>query len=154
VRPSRDGLSGDDEAESLPLPFYDVEHRGASAIYASAYDLVTFGMFHLKERLDDGTSILKRGSIDAMQRIQTHESPTERLRIGLADQRGPPRRPPCLAHRRCARRDDRAQPVSERACRANQAGNPAVVPFAQELAALVMPQYGWRLRQAHRSGRE
>ena len=34
------------------------------------------------------------------------------------------------------------------------AGNPAVVPFAQELAALVMPQYGWRLRQAHRSGRE
>ena len=70
-------MSGDDGAESLPLPFYDVGHRGASAIYASAHDLVTFGMFHLKERLDDGTSILKRGSIDAMQRIQTHELPTD-----------------------------------------------------------------------------
>ena len=34
------------------------------------------------------------------------------------------------------------------------APNAAVVRLAQELAALVMPQYGWRLRQARRSGRE
>ena len=34
------------------------------------------------------------------------------------------------------------------------ARNAAVVRLAQELAGLVMPQYGWRLRQAYRSGRE
>jgi CubicO group peptidase (beta-lactamase class C family) len=30
-----------------PVPFYDFDHRGASALYMSANDLVRFGLFHL-----------------------------------------------------------------------------------------------------------
>ena len=32
------------------------------------------------------------------------------------------------------------------------ARNDAVVRLAQELAGIVMPEYGWRLRRAHRPG--
>lgn len=69
-------------AHDHPLPFYDVGHRGASAVYASARDLVRFGMFHLKERLDGGALILTRRSIEEMQRIQTPESATEGYGLG------------------------------------------------------------------------
>ncbi len=53
----------------LPIPFYDFDHRGASAIYASAHDLVRFGLFHLKAHLPDQKAILSDASIDKM-----HES--------------------------------------------------------------------------------
>lgn len=36
-----------------PIPFYDFDHRGASAVYASAHDLALFGLFHI-ERLQSG----------------------------------------------------------------------------------------------------
>jgi CubicO group peptidase (beta-lactamase class C family) len=49
------------------LPFLDFDHRGASAVYASAHDMVRFGMFHLKNHLLDQKSILGAGTIDAMQ---------------------------------------------------------------------------------------
>jgi CubicO group peptidase (beta-lactamase class C family) len=51
-----------------PIPFYDFDHRGGSAIYASAHDLVRFGMFHLHDHLPDQRAILKDSTIDAMQR--------------------------------------------------------------------------------------
>ena len=51
-----------------PIPFYDFDHRGGSAVYASAHDLVRFGMFHLKDHLSDQRPILKDSTIDAMQR--------------------------------------------------------------------------------------
>lgn len=53
--------------DGRPIPFYDFDHRGASAIYASAHDLVRFGMFHLKARLAGQKAILSDESIDAMQ---------------------------------------------------------------------------------------
>lgn len=53
--------------DGLPLPFYDFDHRGASAVYASAHNLLRFGMFHLKNRLPDQKAILADESIDAMQ---------------------------------------------------------------------------------------
>ena len=46
---------------------YDFDHRGASALYSSAHDLVRFGLFHLKARLPDQKAILSDASIDAMQ---------------------------------------------------------------------------------------
>ena len=49
-----------------PIPFYDFDHPGASAIYSSAHDLVRFGMFHLKDHLPDQDPILSDTSIDAM----------------------------------------------------------------------------------------
>lgn len=55
------------DAQSRPIPFYDFDHRGASAIYSSAHDLVRFGMFHLKNRLPEQKRILKDATIDAMK---------------------------------------------------------------------------------------
>ena len=51
-----------------PLPFYDFDHRGASAIFSSVHNLVRFGMFHLKNDLRDQKAILTDRSIDQMKR--------------------------------------------------------------------------------------
>ena len=51
-----------------PLPFYDFDHRGASAVFSSVHDLVRFGMFHLKVGLPDQEAILTDRSIDQMKR--------------------------------------------------------------------------------------
>jgi CubicO group peptidase (beta-lactamase class C family) len=62
-----------------PIPFYDFDHDGGSAVWASAHDLVRFGMFHLKERLADQQRILADSTIDLMQR----EAGTPEWRYGL-----------------------------------------------------------------------
>jgi CubicO group peptidase (beta-lactamase class C family) len=53
--------------DGAPIPFYDFDHRGASAIYSSAHDLVRFGMFHLKAHLPDQKQVLNDASIEQMQ---------------------------------------------------------------------------------------
>jgi CubicO group peptidase (beta-lactamase class C family) len=53
------------------VPFYDFDHRGGSAVYSSAHDLLRFGMFHLKNRLPDMKRILADSTIDAMHRNTT-----------------------------------------------------------------------------------
>lgn len=53
--------------DRAPIPFYDFDHPGGSAVYCSAHDLVRFGMFHLKARLPDQKAILPDEAIDAMQ---------------------------------------------------------------------------------------
>lgn len=55
-------------ADGTPLPFYDFDHPGASAVYSCAHDLVRFGMFHLKVHLPGQKSILRDETIDEMQR--------------------------------------------------------------------------------------
>ncbi|MGH7717832.1 MAG: serine hydrolase domain-containing protein, partial [Gemmatimonadaceae bacterium] len=55
-------------ARGEPLPFYDFDHRGASAVYASVHDLVSFGMFFLKDRVPGQRRILSDSTIDAMYR--------------------------------------------------------------------------------------
>jgi len=55
-------------SDGLPIPFYDFDHRGASAVFSSAHDLVRFGMFHLKAHLPDQRAILSDETIDEMQR--------------------------------------------------------------------------------------
>ncbi|MBX6363370.1 MAG: beta-lactamase family protein [Gemmatimonadetes bacterium] len=64
-----------------PVPFYDFDHRGGSAVWASAHDLVRFGMFHLKDHLKDQKRILKDATIDEMQRLST--PPGSELGYGL-----------------------------------------------------------------------
>lgn len=54
--------------DGLPIPFYDFDHPGGSAIYSSAHDLVRFGMFHLKDHLPEQKGILSDGVIDEMQK--------------------------------------------------------------------------------------
>jgi len=52
--------------ENEPIPFYDFDHPGASAVFSSAHDLVRFGMFHLKNRLPEQRQIITTKSIDIM----------------------------------------------------------------------------------------
>jgi CubicO group peptidase (beta-lactamase class C family) len=54
--------------DGRPLPFYSFDHRGASAVYASAHDLARFALFHLKAHLADQKAILSDAAIDEMQR--------------------------------------------------------------------------------------
>ena len=54
--------------DGAPIPFYEFDHPGASAVYASAHDLVRFGMFHLKTHLPDQKAILSDASLDEMHR--------------------------------------------------------------------------------------
>jgi CubicO group peptidase (beta-lactamase class C family) len=53
------------------VPHYDFDHRGGSAVYSSAHDLVRFGMFHLKNRLPDAKRILADSTLDAMHQNTT-----------------------------------------------------------------------------------
>ncbi|HUS05567.1 MAG TPA: serine hydrolase domain-containing protein [Bryobacteraceae bacterium] len=53
--------------DGLPIPFYDFDHPAASAVFASAHDLVRFGMFHSKAHLPDQKAILSDAAIDQMQ---------------------------------------------------------------------------------------
>jgi hypothetical protein len=42
-----DGLAVRYWTDGTEIPFYDFDHRGGSAVYSSAHDLVRFGMYHL-----------------------------------------------------------------------------------------------------------
>jgi CubicO group peptidase (beta-lactamase class C family) len=55
-------------ADQTPIPFYDFDHPGASAVYSSAHDLVRFGLFHLKQLQPGQKAILSHSAIDEMQR--------------------------------------------------------------------------------------
>jgi CubicO group peptidase (beta-lactamase class C family) len=69
-------------ADLSPVPHYDFDHGGASAVYSSAHDLVRFGMFHLKNHLGDQTRILKDETIDLMQRHTDKHLPGIDYKLG------------------------------------------------------------------------
>lgn len=69
------------DSKLRPIPFYDFDHDGGSAVWASAHDLVRFGMFYLKERLPDQQRILADSTIDRMHRSWT--PPGADLEYGL-----------------------------------------------------------------------
>jgi len=54
--------------DALPIPFYDFDHPGASAVFCSAHDLARFGMFHLQAHLPEQKAIISDPAIDAMQK--------------------------------------------------------------------------------------
>lgn len=56
------------DLDETAVPFYDFDHPGASAVYASVHDVVRFGMFHLKDHLSGQQAILSDAQIDAMHR--------------------------------------------------------------------------------------
>ncbi len=70
------------DSRQRPIPFYDFDHPGGSAVYSSAHDLIRFGMFHLKNRLPKQRRILADSTIDAMQRIATPGSTTSGYGLG------------------------------------------------------------------------
>jgi CubicO group peptidase (beta-lactamase class C family) len=63
------------DARHRPIPVYDFDHRGASAVYTSAHELLRFGMFHLKTRPRTGSAAwappLADSTVDRMQRVET-----------------------------------------------------------------------------------
>lgn len=67
--------------KGAPLPAYDFDHPGASAIYSSAHDLARFGMFHLKDHLPDQAQILMDAPIDEMHKpsIKMADNPSMKL---------------------------------------------------------------------------
>lgn len=69
--------------DGLPIPFYDFDHPGASAVFSSAHDLVRFGMFHLKAHLPDQKPILSDASLDEMHR-RTSGTPQSGYSVGFA----------------------------------------------------------------------
>jgi len=69
--------------DGLPIPFYDFDHPGGSAVFSSAHDLVRFGMFHLKNHLRDQKPILSDALIDEMHR-STSKDGDEGYGVGFA----------------------------------------------------------------------
>ncbi|HJU65381.1 MAG TPA: serine hydrolase, partial [Gemmatimonadaceae bacterium] len=51
-------------------------------VYASAHDLVRFGMFHLKNHLGDQRAVITDATIDAMQRVATPGDTTSGYGLG------------------------------------------------------------------------
>jgi CubicO group peptidase (beta-lactamase class C family) len=62
------------DVHGAPIPWYDFDHRGASAVYSSAHDLIRFAMFHLKDHLKDQRAILRDSTLDAMHRATAKHS--------------------------------------------------------------------------------
>jgi CubicO group peptidase (beta-lactamase class C family) len=70
------------DAKRKPIPFYDFDHRGGSAVYASAHDLVRFGMFHLGQRVAGLRPVLRPATIAAMQHVETPGDTTSGYGLG------------------------------------------------------------------------
>jgi hypothetical protein len=71
------------DGNQAPIPSYDFDHPGASAIYASAHDLVRFGMFQLRDHLADQRPILKDETIELMQSEKDTTTPDKNYGLGL-----------------------------------------------------------------------
>jgi CubicO group peptidase (beta-lactamase class C family) len=69
-------------SDGLPIPFYDFDHPGGSAIFCSAHDLVRFGLFHLKAHLPDQKPILSDDHIEAMQTPTSNQGVAAGYAIG------------------------------------------------------------------------
>lgn len=66
--PYREGyMAREYDGDKKVFPFYEMGARGSSSVFSSAHDLVRFGMFHLKDHLNDQTQILNDETIDLMQ---------------------------------------------------------------------------------------
>jgi CubicO group peptidase (beta-lactamase class C family) len=71
--------------DGTPIPFYDFDHPGGSAVYASAHDMANYGMFQLKEHLAEQKRILSDASIDEMHRPSMKTGPHSGYGMGWED---------------------------------------------------------------------
>ena len=68
-----------------PIASYAFDHTGGSGVWSSANDLVRFGMFHLRNVAAGPTQILKRATIERMQRPEAPPtSPGQSYGLGWA----------------------------------------------------------------------
>lgn len=64
------------------VPYSDHICKGGGTVFASAHDLVRFGMFHMQDHLEDQQAILSDESIYAMQHDPASVSPVSSYVIG------------------------------------------------------------------------
>ena len=82
IGPGLEGLAAERYEGGKPVPFYQFDHPGASAVYASARDLVRFGMFHLGNKLDGQKPILTGELLAMMTDKQASLAPDKSYCIG------------------------------------------------------------------------
>lgn len=70
------------DGQGRRVPMYDFDHRGASAVYSSANDLLRFGMFHLRNRVPGMKRILADSSITRMH-TSVHGIPNVEYGVGF-----------------------------------------------------------------------
>ncbi|MGH9162745.1 MAG: serine hydrolase domain-containing protein [Vicinamibacteraceae bacterium] len=68
--------------DGTPIPFYDFDHRGGSAVYASAHDLIRFAMFHLGDDVSGQRAVISEASRRAMRRPTAEMSSEAAYGIG------------------------------------------------------------------------
>jgi CubicO group peptidase (beta-lactamase class C family) len=71
-------------ADGTAYPFYDFDHPAASAVYASAHDLLRFGLFHLKQRQPDQKQVLTDATIEAMRSDPVSDGESDAYGLGWA----------------------------------------------------------------------
>ena len=64
------------DSDRRPVPFYDFDHRAASAVYSTANDLLRFAEFHLGTRRDVAAGFLSAASVRRMQEPATPPTAT------------------------------------------------------------------------------
>jgi len=64
------------DTDRRPVPFYDFDHRAASAVYSTANDLLRFAEFHLGTRRDVAAGFLSAASVRRMQQPVTPPTAT------------------------------------------------------------------------------
>jgi CubicO group peptidase (beta-lactamase class C family) len=69
--------------QGTPLPFYDMDHRGASLAWTSAHDLIRFAMFLLRDHARGATSVITDRSVLAMQHVETPGDSTQGYGLGI-----------------------------------------------------------------------
>lgn len=68
--------------DQSPIPFYDFDHPGGSAVFSSAHDLVRFGMFHLGHDLPHQRRIISGAAIERMREPGGSSGPAAEYGIG------------------------------------------------------------------------
>lgn len=68
--------------DGVPYPFYDFDHPGGSAVFASAHDLLRFAMASMGTPLPDQRAVLKDDSIEEMQRPSASSKPSFQYGMG------------------------------------------------------------------------
>lgn len=136
--------------DNTPVPYYDFDHRGGSAVYSSALDLVRFGNYHMGLRKDVRVPLLRDGTRLLMQQPISAGATTDGYGLGwsiVADDNG---------HRRVAHTG--GMPGVSTVLHMYPDDNVVVVVLtnrsngwtgriAAELAAAVLPDYRVRLRE-------
>ncbi len=139
-------------SDDKPVPYYTFDHPGASEVYASAHDLVRFGMFHLGNAVEGQAPILTLQSREQMQRDVAIEGPGLTRGLGWAI------RPDEFGYRRVSHTGGMPGVSTMLALYPrenvvvvvllNKALPQVMARVAQELAAAVLPGYEERLREA------